>query len=122
MVSKSKGAAWWLAATGATLLGLAAIAAAAVWFWLDRALPLAAPTVELSIEPGTAPRDVAKGWVDAGVRTSPLWLYEWFRWSGQARQIRAGSYQIGSGTTPRQLLAKMVQGDEMLEKLRLGDG
>ena len=28
-------------------------------------------------------------------RPSPLLLYEWFRWSGQARQIRAGSYEIG---------------------------
>ena len=33
-------------------------------------------------------------------RRQPLLLYEWFRWSGQARQIRAGSYEIGAGTTP----------------------
>lgn len=122
MASKTRGAAWWLAASGAALLLLAVIAATAVWLWLQRPLPLATPSVELSIEPGTSPRQVAQAWVDAGVQTSPELLYQWFRWSGQDRRIRAGSYQIGSGTTPRQLLDKMVQGDELREKLRLGEG
>ena len=102
------------------LLGL--LLAAAAWHWLDQPLTLAQPTVELSIEPGTPPRAVAQAWVDAGVVTSPRLLYEWFRWSGQARLIRAGSYEIETGTTPRQLLAKMVQGLEMLETVRLPEG
>lgn len=78
--------------------------------------------VELSIEPGSTPREVAQGWVAAGVSTSPDLLYEWFRWSGQARRIRAGSYAVEPGTTPRQLLEKMVQGDEQLETVRLIEG
>jgi UPF0755 protein len=78
--------------------------------------------VELSIESGTSPREVARGWVDAGVQTSPRLLYEWFRWSGQARRIRAGSYEIETGATPRSLLEKMVQGDEALEAVRLIEG
>ena len=85
-------------------------------------LPLAGASVELSIEPGATPREVAQAWVDAGVQTSPRLLYEWFRWSGQARRIRAGSYEIEPGTTPRRLLAKMVQGDETLEQLRFIEG
>ena len=122
MASKTKRAARWLATCAALLLLGVAIAAASAWFWLQRPLALDAAAVELSIEPGTTPREVAQGWVDAGVQTSPRLLYQWFRWSGQARRIRAGSYQIDSGTTPRQLLDKMVQGDEMLEKLRLAEG
>ena len=121
MASISKGWRGLLAALGGLLL-LTAAAAAGVWLWLDRPLALAAPTVELSIEAGTTPREVAQAWVAAGVSTSPEFLYQWFRWSGQARRIRAGSYEIETGTTPRQLLAKMVQGDETLEKLRLGEG
>lgn len=98
---------------GLLLLGLlaAAVAAAAAWWWTARPLPLAGAHAELSIEPGSKPREVAQGWVDAGVQVSPRLLYEYFRWSGQARLIRAGSYEIAPGTTPRQLLAKMVQGD-----------
>ena len=121
MSSTSKGSRWLLWAVGMLLL-LCALAAASVWWWLDRPLPLAGPSVELSIEPGTTPRDVAQGWVAAGVQAHPELLYQWFRWSGQARRIRAGSYEVEAGTTPRLLLAKMVQGDEALEKLRLGEG
>jgi len=115
------GSRWLLGAIGGLVL-LCAVAAAGLWWWLDRPLPLAAPSLELSIEPGSAPRDVANGWVTAGVKVHPELLYQWFRWSGQARRIRAGSYEIESGITPRLLLAKMVQGDEALEKLRLIEG
>ena len=99
-----------------------AAAGGAAWWWLDRPLPLSAASVELSIEPGATPRDVAQAWVDAGVQTAPRLLYEWFRWSGQARRIRAGSYEIDAGTSPRGLLAKMVQGDETLERVRFIEG
>ena len=104
----------------AALVCLAA-AGATVW-WLKRPLPLAGEVVELSIEPGRTPRDIADDWVRAGVRTSPLALYEWFRWSGKARLIRAGSYEISAGTTPMRLLEKMVRGDETLATVRLNEG
>ncbi len=104
------------------LLLLAGVGAGAAAWWLHRPLPLAAPTVELSIEAGSTPREIANGWVEAGVLTSPFLLYEWFRWSGQARRIRAGSYAIETGATPRQLLQRMVQGDELLESVRLIEG
>jgi UPF0755 protein len=105
----------------AALLVAAVLAGITTW-WLGRALPLASPTVELSIEPGSSPREVAQAWVNAGVQAPPEWLYQWFRWSGDARRIRAGSYEIEAGTTPRQLLAKMVQGDEAFERVRLIEG
>ncbi len=111
----------WRALAAAVVLAAVALAAGIAW-WLQRPLPLAAATVELSIEAGSSPRDVAQAWVTAGVQTSPRLLYEWFRWSGQARRIRAGSYEIEAGTTPRQLLAKMVQGDEAYERVRLIEG
>ena len=99
----------------------AGLAGGAAW-WLNRPLDLAADSIEVSIEPRTLPREVTEAWVQAGVQTDPLLLYEWFRWSGQARQIRAGSYQIGRGTTPRQLLDKMVKGEEVMSIVRLIDG
>ena len=98
------------------------ILASGVQWWLDRPLPLSAPTAELSVEAGTTPRDIAQAWVDAGVQTSPRLLYAWFRWSGQSRRIRAGSYEVDAGTTPRRLLEKMVQGDEALEHVRFIEG
>ena len=37
------------------------LAGGGVLWWLNRPLPLAAPTVELSIEAGQTPREVAAG-------------------------------------------------------------
>jgi UPF0755 protein len=103
------------------VLVVAAVAGASAW-WLNRPLDLAADSVEVSIELGTPPRDVAMAWVQAGVQASPILLYEWFRWSGQARKIRAGSYEINRGVTPTALLNKMVRGDESLAVVRLIEG
>jgi UPF0755 protein len=111
----------WRALMALVLFTLAAAAAAAGW-WLTRPLPLAADSVEVSVELGTSPRGIAQAWVQAGVEASPTLLYEWFRWSGQARRIRAGSYEIGRGVTPIGLLNKMVLGDETLATVRLIDG
>ena len=104
------------------LILFAAAAAGAVAWWLQRPLALDAASVELSIEPGTSPREIAQGWVRAGVRAPPELLYQWFRWSGQSRKIRAGSYEIGPGTTPVALLDKMVRGDATLATVRLIEG
>lgn len=106
------------------LLGvvLAAGAVGAAAWWLQRPLELNAASVELSIAPGTAPREIANGWVQAGVKAPAQLLYQWFRWSGQSRKIRAGSYEIGAGTTPIALLDKMVRGDETLATVRLIEG
>lgn len=102
---------------------LAAVAGAvAVQWWLVRPLELAQESVEVSIEPGSSPRDVAQAWVRAGVQTSPRLLYEWFRWSGESRKIRAGSYAIQRGASPVTLLDKMVRGDEVLANVRLVEG
>ena len=111
---------WWRVLLGLALLALL-LGGAAAW-WVQRPLPLAADAVELSIESGTSPRDIAQAWVAAGVQTSPWLLYEWFRWSGQARRIRAGSYEIDRSVSPRRLLQKMVRGDETLATARLIEG
>lgn len=99
-----------------------AVAAGGAAWWVNQPLKLASETVELSIEQGELPREIAQGWVEAGVQAPPWALYQWFRWSGDAKRIRAGSYEIGAGTTPRALLAKMVRGDETLATVRLIEG
>ena len=111
----------WRVLVALVLCAIAASVCGAAW-WLNRPMALAADTVELSIEPGTPPREIAQAWVQAGVQASPLLLYEWFRWSGQARKIRAGSYEIGRNVTPIGLLNKMVRGDETLAVVRLIEG
>ena len=109
----------------ALLVMLVLVAAAlggAVYWWLDAPLRLAAPTIDLSIEPGTSPRALAQDVQDAGVEVNPLFLYAWFRFSGQARGIKAGSYELDATITPRRLLSKLVRGEEALRAVTLVEG
>jgi UPF0755 protein len=102
----------------ALLLGVAG----AAYLWLDRPFDLPNPTVDLSIEPGMGGRDIATAVQDAGVNVNAGLLYAWFRFSGQSRQIRAGSYELDRQTTPRSLLQKLVRGEEALRSVTLVEG
>ncbi|MBT2300221.1 endolytic transglycosylase MltG [Variovorax paradoxus] len=95
--------------------------AAGLW-WVQQPLKLPAPTVDLSVEPGTTPRGVAQAVADTGTDVSPQLLYWWFRFSGQDRQIRAGSYELERGITPRTLLNVLVRGEEATRSLVLVEG
>ena len=99
----------------------ALLGGAAAW-WLNQSLPLSAATLDLEVEPGTSPRAVAQSVRDAGVEINPFLLYWWFRLSGQARQIKAGNYEIERGATPRSLLQKLVRGEEALRAVTLVEG
>ncbi|MBQ0931002.1 endolytic transglycosylase MltG [Ideonella sp. 4Y16] len=98
-----------------------AVGGALAW-WLHQPLALRQAVVEVSIEPGTSPREVAQAWVAAGVDTNAQALYWWFRSSGDARRIRAGSYALEQPTSPRELLEMMVRGDQTMQTVRLIEG
>lgn len=96
----------------------------AVWagWWSWRDLPLRTSTVELAIEPGTPVRQIAEQASAAGVEVSPALLYWMFRFSGQARLIRAGNYEITPGVSAWQLLQKLARGEESLQAVTLIEG
>ena len=106
------------------LLGLvgAMVVAGAAWWWLRTPMTLAGPTVDLSIEPGMLPKTVAQVVRDSGVDVHPELLYAWFRLSGQGRLIKAGSYELTTGITPRRLLDKLARGEESLRAVTLVEG
>ena len=104
---------------------LAFALAAAAFFWVQGPMPLrgsAASPVDLSIVPGSSAKAIAQAVADAGVDTSPTLLYAWFRLSGQSRQMRAGSYEIAPGTSPKRLLSMLVRGEESLRTVTLVEG
>ena len=96
--------------------------AAAGWWWLHQPMRLLTTPVDLSIEPGTLPRGVAQAVRDAGVDVDPRLLYAWFRVSGQAHRIKAGSYELERGITPERLLDKLARGEESLRAVTLVEG
>ena len=107
-----------LAVLLATVLGAGAFA----YRWVNAPLELATSPVDLSIESGSSARDVANAAVEAGVPLNPMLLYWWFRLSGDARQIKAGSYELEQGLSPRSLLRKLVRGEEALRSVTLVEG
>jgi UPF0755 protein len=104
------------------LLLAAAVGLGAIWNWSTKPLQLRTPTVELLVQAGQSPRDIARGWVEAGVDTSPRLLYEWFRWSGDAKRMRAGRYALEHGATPADLLDIMIRGVEVQASVTLLEG
>ena len=106
------------------LLAALILLAAGGWalWWVHQPLRMAASSVDLSIEAGTLPRAVAQAVADAGVDVQPELLYGWFRLSGQGRLIKAGSYELEAGITPRRLLAKLTRGEESLRAVTLVEG
>jgi UPF0755 protein len=93
----------------------------AVW-WPNHSLVVSADKVDLSVDPGTSVRGVAQAVSDAGVQVNPALLYWWFRLSGDARQIKAGSYELERGISPRSILRKLVRGEETLRAVTLVEG
>ena len=81
-----------------------------------------AQVLELGIELGTSPRQVAQAVAASGAQVWPVALFGWFRLSGQARQIKAGNYEITPGMSPRQLLNMLVRGEESLKSVTLPEG
>ena len=98
---------------------------AALW-WLHEPMPLrlqpGSQVVDLEIEHGTTANGVADAVVASGADVPVLLLQAWFRFSGQARLIKAGSYEIVPGTSPRRLLSMLVRGEETLKSVTLVEG
>jgi len=98
----------------------------AAWWWLHEPMPLrlqpGSSVVDLEIEYGTSANGVAKTVVASGADVPVLLLQTWFRFSGQSRLIKAGSYELVPGTSPRKLLRMLVRGEETLKSVTLVEG
>jgi len=95
------------------LLALLAGAAFAGWMaWFAASpVPLRASPLAFEIQPGLSLRGAATAMAEAGVGFRPWQFSLLGRWSGQANGIKAGSYEVETGITPRQLLEKLTRGD-----------
>jgi UPF0755 protein len=107
------------------LLVLAALAAggAAWWAWqqLDAPGP-AREAVDFEVRTGTPLSRIARQLENEGVLRHAR-LFEWYgRASGQAGQIRAGEYRFPPGSTPREVMERMVRGEVLLHALTIVEG
>ena len=103
-------------------IALVLLCLVAAAFWVYRPLPMIRQTVDLSIEPQTSVRGIAKASVNAGIEVDPQLLFVFFKLSGQSRALRAGSYEIAKGESALDLLRKLSRGEESLKAISLIDG
>jgi UPF0755 protein len=107
-----------------TLLLLASAATAVVWVGvrtLDEPLRVAAP-VRFKVTPGASFSRVAAELAAQGVIANPRAWIVFARVQGLAPAVKAGEYEIQPGTTPRELLTKMVNGQVLLHSFTIVDG
>ena len=106
------------------VLLLGAAAAAAFWSGvrsLDVPLQLTAPT-RFKVPPGASFAHVATELATQGIVAQPRAWILYARLKGLAPAVKAGEYEIQPGTTPRELLTKMVNGQVLLHSLTIVDG
>jgi UPF0755 protein len=107
------------------LIGLgAALLAAALEYRAFTQEPLALPEEGLryTIVPGTPLKRVAQDLEQHGVLARSHYLVWWARWHGLAARVKAGEYDIESGTTAPQLLEQLVAGRVVQHALTLVEG
>jgi UPF0755 protein len=99
-------------------------AAALVWWGvgsLDEPLHLEAPA-RFKVAPGASFARVAAELAARGIVAQPRAWVLYARWKGLAPAVKAGEYEIEPGTTPRELLTKMVAGQVLLHSFTIVDG
>lgn len=105
---------------------IVSVAAVASFSWWAKS-PLdtgtgAKPAIEFTIEPGSGVGAAAQQMAAAGVPVDPQLFNILARVTGQAGRIKAGSYELKPGTTPRRLLTQIVRGEFAQESVTIIEG
>jgi len=88
---------------------------------LDTPLRVTAPT-RFKVASGASFAHVATELATQGIIAQPkVWIL-YARWKGLAPAVKAGEYEIQPGTTARELLTKMVNGQVLLHSFTIVDG
>ncbi len=94
------------------LLAFVLLLGGAAYAWAVRyPLPLPQPTYAFTVKAGATLRSVARDLAAAGIIPADWVLVGLARAAGVDRAIKAGNYEIASGTTLMALLSKLTQGD-----------
>jgi UPF0755 protein len=110
-----------LAAITLGALAAAAVVGSRAARSLDLPLHVTAP-MRFKVPAGASFAHVAADLASQGVVAQPRAWVLYARWKGLASAVKAGEYEIQPGTTARELLAKMVNGQVLLHSFTIVDG
>ena len=79
-------------------------------------------TLDFDIRPGLGLKGAAQSMAAAGVAFAPWQFALLGRLAGMDRNIKAGSYEVGAGVTPWELLKKLTSGDVTQTEIAFVEG
>jgi UPF0755 protein len=106
-----------------------ALAAGGLWWWASQPFNLPAmaqleDSVDLQIPSGSSAGSISKGIAQAtgGGPAQELLMNIWLRANGKAGELKAGSYEIVAGESPRSLIEKIASGKQSLRAVTFIEG
>lgn len=104
------------------ILLLLAVAAGGLLWWAGRPLPLNSSPLDFRISSGSSLRSAITQMREAGIDVNPTLLALLARLNRSDTAIKAGSYAVSQGITPRRLLNKLLKGKVTQGDLTLVEG
>jgi UPF0755 protein len=97
-------------------------AVAGFQWWSGKPITSGDAVIPFAIAQGSGVSGAAQQMASAGVPVNPFLFGVLARVTGKAGQIKAGSYELKPGTTPRRLLTQLVRGEFAQESLTIIEG
>ncbi len=105
-----------------TVLLLLAAGAGSLWWWAGQPLELRTSPLDFRIATGSSLRSAITQMREAGIDVNPTLLALLARLNRADTAIKAGSYAVKDGVTPRRLLSKLLRGKVTQGELTLVEG
>ena len=105
-----------------TAVLVAAAAGAGFNYWVQQPISAGEASIDFSVAPGSTGAAAAQQIAAAGVPVNPLLFSLYARLAQKSARIKAGSYELKPGTTPRRLLEQLVRGEFAQEALTIIEG
>ncbi len=91
-------------------------------FWAKGPITESGEPIPFTVLPGSSVGAAAQQIAKAGVPVNPVMLSMLARVTQKANRIKAGSYELKPGTTPRRLIDQLVRGEFAQESLTIIEG
>jgi UPF0755 protein len=78
--------------------------------------------IDFEVESGMSVKQLITQAQEAGLEVNGMMLYSLFKYSGLAREVKAGSYELDREVTPWNFVQKLTRGEESLKSVTLIEG
>ena len=79
-------------------------------------------TIDFEVDSGMSVKQLITQAQEAGLEVNGMMLYSLFKYSGLAREVKAGSYELDREVSPWILVQKLTRGEESLKSVTLIEG